>query len=54
MVGSSEMVTEETWIFFENRKLREVMMYSIPGPGLDPDIPPHHIPYAERVKRQVF
>jgi len=54
MVGSSEMVTEETWIFFENSKLREVMMYSIPGPGLDPDFPPHHIPYAERVKRQVF
>ena len=54
MVGSSEMVTEETWIFFEDRMLREVMMYSIPGPGLDPDFPPHHIPYAERVKRQVF
>ena len=54
MVGSSEMVTEETWIFFESRKLREVMMYTIPGSGLNPDLPPHHLPYAERVKQQVF
>ena len=54
LVGSSEAVTEETWIFFENSRIREVVKYSIPGPGLDPAYPPEPVPYAERVKRQVF
>ncbi len=52
--GSSDMVTEETWIFFEGPKLREVVKYSIPGEGLDPAFPPDPIPYQERVKRKKF
>ncbi len=54
MQGSSDMVTEETWILFENAKLREVVKYSILGQGLDPMFPPDPIPYAKRVKRQAF
>lgn len=52
--GSSDVVTEETRIIFENRKLREVVKYSIPGAGLGPGLRPKVVPYSERVKRQVF
>jgi hypothetical protein len=54
MEGSSDMVTEETRIFFEGSKLREVVKYSIPGKGLHPDFPPDPIPYSQRVKREKF
>lgn len=52
--GSSEVVTEETRVFFDNGKLREVVKYSLPGPGLDPAYPPERVPYQRRVLRQEF
>lgn len=51
--GSSEVVNEETRVFFENGRIREVVKYSLPGLGGE-EGPPLEVPPSERVKTRTF
>ena len=51
--GSSEVVTEETRVFFENGQIREVVKYSLPGLGGEEGLP-LEVPPSERVQKQSF
>ena len=54
MEGSSEFKYEETRIIFEDRRLKEIVKYSVPGQGLGPDYPGEWVPYGQRIVREKF
>lgn len=51
--GSSEVVSEETRVFFENGRIREIVKYSLPGLGGEEGLP-LEVPPSERVQSQTF